>query len=178
MIYIELFLSFVLIGFTSFGGIAMIPLISDQMISHGWMTAKEVSDIVAIAEMTPGSLGLNCSTFAGIRAAGPPGALFAALGVLMPSYTLCLAVAICLKKYRESRLMKRMLYGIRPACIGMIVAVVVQLSRSNYILGGRISPPAIAIGIVSCFTLFKLKWSVPRTIMLAAALGLASGLLL
>ncbi|MBQ4470376.1 MAG: chromate transporter, partial [Synergistaceae bacterium] len=70
MLLLELFWSFVKIGFTSFGGLSMIPLISGEMISHGWMTASEVSDIVAIAEMTPGPLGLNCATFAGMRAAG------------------------------------------------------------------------------------------------------------
>ena len=59
MIYLELFLSFLLIGFTSFGGLSMIPLISDQMLSHGWMTSAEVADIVAIAEMTPGPMGLT-----------------------------------------------------------------------------------------------------------------------
>lgn len=46
-----------MIGFTSFGGMSMIPLINDQMLTHGWMTSQEVADIVAIAEMTPGPLG-------------------------------------------------------------------------------------------------------------------------
>lgn len=70
MILLELFWSFCKIGFTSFGGLSMVPLINSEMISHSWMTASEVSDIVAIAEMTPGPLGLNCATFAGIRVAG------------------------------------------------------------------------------------------------------------
>ena len=65
MVLLELFISFLKIGFTSFGGLSMIPLITSEMTSHGWMTAAEVSDIVAIAEMTPGPLGLNCATFAG-----------------------------------------------------------------------------------------------------------------
>ena len=50
----ELFWSFLVIGFTSFGGMSMIPLINSEMIGHGWMTAAEVMDIVAVAEMTPG----------------------------------------------------------------------------------------------------------------------------
>ena len=60
MILLELFWSFCKIGFTSFGGLSMVPLINSEMLSHGWMTLSEVSDIVAIAEMTPGPLGLNC----------------------------------------------------------------------------------------------------------------------
>lgn len=82
---LQLFWSFCLIGFTSFGGLSMIPLISGEMARHGWMTAAEVSDIVAIAEMTPGPLGLNCATFAGMRVAGPLGAMAANLGILPPS---------------------------------------------------------------------------------------------
>ena len=175
MIYLELFLSFILVGFTSFGGISMIPLISNQMISHGWMTVQEVSDIVAIAEMTPGSLGLNCSTFAGMRTAGPLGAFVAALGVLMPTYTIGMFVAIALKKYRESNIMNRMLYGIRPASIGLIVSVIIQLGQSNYFLNKSISLPAVGIGIGSSVVLFKYKWSIPKTILLSGGLGLVCG---
>lgn len=74
MVLLELFISFVKVGFTSFGGLSMVPIISGEMLSHGWMTAEQVSDIVAIAEMTPGPLGLNSATFAGLRTAGLPGA--------------------------------------------------------------------------------------------------------
>lgn len=80
MILLQLLWSFTKIGFTSFGGLSMIPLISSEMQVHQWMTAEEVSDIVAIAEMTPGPLGLNCATFAGMRTAGLPGAIAANLG--------------------------------------------------------------------------------------------------
>ena len=84
MVYLELFLSFLLIGFTSFGGMSMVPLINDQMLSHGWMTASEVADIVAIAEMTPGPLGINCATFAGARTAGSPALWSQASGFWSP----------------------------------------------------------------------------------------------
>ena len=152
MIYIELFVSFLLIGFTSFGGMSMIPLINAEMLRHGWMTATEVSDIVAIAEMTPGPLGINCATFAGTRVAGIPGALCA------------------------SRLLQNALYGIRPVCIGMIAAVIIQLSLTNYagsLLG--VSWQAILIGLASFAVLYFGKWSVSKTILLSAGLGLILG---
>lgn len=93
MVLLELYWSFLLIGFSSFGGLSMIPQISDQVISHGWMNASQVTDIVAIAEMTPGPLGLNCATFAGMQAAGIPGAVAANLGTLTPALTLCALTA-------------------------------------------------------------------------------------
>ena len=84
MLLAELLVAFLLVGLTSFGGMSMIPLISQQMLSHGWMTAQEVADIVAIAEMTPGPLGLNCATFAGTRTAGLAGAAVGGLEATLP----------------------------------------------------------------------------------------------
>ena len=177
MIYLELFLSFLMIGFTSFGGMSMIPLINDQMLSHGWMTAQEVADIEAIAEMTPGPLGLNCATFAGARTAGIAGALSATLGVITPSLTLTMLAAMFLEKFRESRLMNDALYGIRPVCIGMIMAVIIQQCETNYAGSflGFASWPALAAGAVSLLMLLRFKWSVPKTILLAAAIGIVLG---
>ncbi len=177
MIYLELFLSFLMIGFTSFGGMSMIPLINDQMLSHGWMTTQEVADIVAIAEMTPGPLGLNCATFAGARTAGTLGAISASLGVVTPSLTLTMLAAIFLEKFKENRLLEEAMYGVRPVCIGLIFAVIVQQSMSNYAgtLFGFVSWQAVLIGVVSLLVLMKGKWSVPKTILLAAGLGLALG---
>ena len=175
MIYLELFLSFLMIGFTSFGGMTMIPLINDQMLSHGWMTASEVADIVAIAEMTPGPLGLNCATFAGARTAGMAGAIAASLGVLAPSLTVTMLAAMFLKKFKESRLMEEALFGIRPVCIGMIFSVIIQQSVNNYAgaLFGFLSWPALVTGLISLLVLLRYKWSVPKTIVLAGVLGVA-----
>ncbi|MBR5111042.1 MAG: chromate transporter [Clostridia bacterium] len=177
MIYLELFISFLMIGFTSFGGMSMIPLINDQMLSHGWMTSQEVADIVAIAEMTPGPLGLNCATFAGARTAGILGSLCATLGVIFPSLTVTMLAAMFLKKFKESKLMDEALYGIRPVCIGMIFAVMIQQSMTNYAgtLLGFLSWPALLIGATALVMLIRFKWSVPKTILLAAGLGLAMG---
>lgn len=74
MIFLELFFSFLKVGFSSFGGLSMVPVINAEMLSHGWMTQEQVIDIIAIAEMTPGPMGMNCATFAGMRVAGIPGA--------------------------------------------------------------------------------------------------------
>lgn len=175
MIYIRLFLSFLLIGFTSFGGLSMIPLINSEMISNSWMTASEVSDIVAIAEMTPGPMGINCATFAGSRVAGIAGALCASLGVIAPSVTLCLLAAMFLKRFQQSRVLQNAMYGIRPICVGMIVAVIIKLSISNYIIATGISWQAVSIGVISFIVLYFANWSVPKTIAMAAVLGLVLG---
>lgn len=172
MVLLELFWSFVKIGFTSFGGMSMIPLINSEMVSHGWMNATEVSDIVAIAEMTPGPLGLNCATFAGIRTAGILGAITANLGMLMPTFTICAVVGFFFARFKDSSGMKKFMVGVRPACVGLIAGAIVTLSQSNYVAGSGLSIPAIAIAALDLYLLIKRKWSIPKVIGISAALGL------
>lgn len=171
MVLLSLFWSFVKIGFTSFGGLSMIPLITSEMLSHGWMTAYEVTDIIAIAEMTPGPLGINCATFAGIRAAGIPGAIAASLGVLSPTFTLTALAAFFYGFFKESKGLSRAMTGVRPAGIGMIAGVTLQLAMANYGAAGNGTIASLAIAALDAFLLIKLKVGVPTVICLSAALG-------
>ena len=172
MILLELYWSFLLIGFGSFGGLSMIPQISNEVLSHGWMTAEQVTDIVAIAEMTPGPLGLNCASFAGMQAAGIPGAIAANFGVLTPTVTLCALAAIFFHKFRGSRVMQWILVGVRPICLGMVVGVLISLSVSNYWSGSALNLTGIAIGLIDLYLLRKRKVGIPTVLMFSAAAGL------
>ena len=169
---LKLFWSFLKIGFTSFGGLSMIPLISHEVVSTGWMNLSEVSDIVAIAEMTPGPLGLNCATFAGIKASGIPGAIVANLGVLTPTFSVAAVAAIFFQKFQKSHRMEEILTGVRPVCIGLIIGVIVSFCQTNYIIDSAISPQAILIGVIDLVLLFKWQVSIPKIILLSALLGL------
>lgn len=172
MVLLELYRSFLLIGFSSFGGLSMIPQISDEVIRHGWMTASQVTDIVAIAEMTPGPLGLNCATFAGMQAGGIPGAVAANLGALTPALTLCAVAAAFFNHFKESRIMQRILLGVRPACLGMVLGVIISLALSNYVHNTRINFQAVIISVVDLVLLLKYKVSIPKIIFFSAGLGL------
>lgn len=172
MVYLELFLSFMKIGFTSFGGMSMIPLILEEMQTHHWMTAEDLTNLVAIAEMTPGPLGVNCATFAGTQAAGAAGGIVAVLGVLMPAFTLTLLAAAFYSRFRKSRLMQDIMGFVKPVCIAMIVSVMLTLGGENYFSGGAANWRAVAVGGASLYLLQRRKWSVPKVIGNAAALGL------
>lgn len=171
-IVFQLFWSFCQIGFTSFGGMSMVPLINDEMVSHGWMNVSEVSDIIAIAEMTPGPLGLNCATFAGMRVAGILGAIISVLGVLAPTFTLCALAAVFFEKFKNSRALKNIMVGVRPAALGIIVAVMIDLSRTNYLVDGVFAWRTAVIALIAFYLLARRKWSVPKVIVLSALLGL------
>ena len=87
MTYLQLFLSFLQIGALSFGGgYAAMPLIQEQIVTrHGWLSMGEFTDLVTIAEMTPGPIAINAATFVGTRVAGIPGAMAATVGCIPPA---------------------------------------------------------------------------------------------
>ena len=172
MILIQLFLSFVKIGFTSFGGISMIPLIFEEMQKHNWMTAEDLTNLIAIAEMTPGPLGINCATFAGMRAAGVIGGIAAVIGVLMPAFTLTLIVAVCFTKFRENKLLDCLLTVVKPICIGMVLVTILKLGVENYFPHMELDLIGCGIGLVVLFMLIKRNWTVPKVIGLSAVLGI------
>lgn len=175
MIYLQLFLSFMKIGFFSFGGTTMIPVINDEVLRYGWMTAEEVMDIVAIAEMTPGSLGINCATFVGLRTAGLLGSFCASLGVMTPSLTLCLLAARFIVKLKDNPALEAAMSGIRPVCLGMIVSVGLTMAHSTLVLAGIPQWNLVLIAGLTSLFMFRFKLSIPKTILLAAVLGVVFG---
>ena len=171
MIYIQLFFSFMKIGFTSFGGLSMVPLILEEMQSHGWMTSQDLSNLVAIAEMTPGPLGINCATCTGTQTAGLAGSLAAVAGVLTPAFTLTMLIAAFFEKFKESDVMRTVMTFVKPICIAIILDVVITLSRENFFTDKGIDLFAVGIAGLMMFLLMKKKWRVPQVILSAAALG-------
>ena len=99
----QLFLSFIQVGlFSVGGGYAAIPLIQNQIVDiHGLMSLQEFTDLITIAEMTPGPISINSATFVGTRLAGLPGAIICTLGCILPSFFICLALAYFYYKYRQ-----------------------------------------------------------------------------
>ncbi len=169
---LELFWSFCKIGFTSFGGMSMVPLINSEMIRHGWMSAYEVSDIVAIAEMTPGPIGLNCAVFAGLRTAGFIGCVSSTLGVLSPSLTIAAAAAFALSRFKKSTVFQKIMTGVRPASLALLIAVMFSLIQTSYLIHSTVSVPAILIGILDLWLLLYKKTGTIQVICLSAVLGL------
>ena len=105
MIYLELFLTFFKVGlFTFGGGYAMLPMIREEVISHGWLSQSELIDFIAVSESTPGPFAVNIATFIGTRTGGLFGSLCATLGVVLPSFIVIMIVARFYQKFKSSRL--------------------------------------------------------------------------
>lgn len=129
MIYLQLFLTFLKIGAVSFGGgYAMIPLIQDEVISHGWMDMDEIINFIAIAESTPGPIAINMATFIGATAGnGILGALCATLGVVLPSFIIILIIASLIKGLLKFAGVKAFLNGLRPVVVALILGTAITI---------------------------------------------------
>lgn len=122
MIYLQLFLSFLQVGMFSIGGgYAAIPLIRDQIVtSHIWLTMNEFTDLITIAEMTPGPIAVNSATFVGIRITGPLGAVIATLGCITPSLLIVSLLAYIYYRYKNVSALQSVLASLRPAVVALI----------------------------------------------------------
>ena len=184
MIYLQLFLSFLQIGALSFGGgYASMPLIEAQIVtSHGWLTMTEFSDLVTIAEMTPGPIAVNAATFVGTKVAGVLGALVATAGCILPACMLVTLIARLYLKYRNLTVLQSVLGSLRPAVVAMIASAgltilmnafwgsrTVVLANTNYVM--------VAIFVLSFVLLRKTKLSPIAVMVLAGVLNLAVSLI-
>ena len=127
MIYLQLFFSFLQIGALSFGGgYAAMPLIQEQVVTmHGWISMETFSDLVTIAEMTPGPIAVNSATFVGTRIAGPGGAVVATLGCILPSCIIVTLLAYIYTKYPKMSLL-------RNSYIPSSAVVAIIMSQADY----------------------------------------------
>ena len=123
MIYLQLFLSFLQVGlFSVGGGYAAIPLIQSQVVElHPWLSLQEFTDLVTIAEMTPGPIAVNSATFVGIRIAGISGAVIATLGCITPSLILVSLLAYIYGKYQNLSILQNVLSCLRPVVVALIL---------------------------------------------------------
>lgn len=145
MIFVELFLTFFLIGmFTIGGGYAMLSLIQNEVVSvHGWITDAMFTDIVAISQMTPGPIGINSATYIGYEVLSQQGAsefmcvlgsFTATFAVVLPSFIIVLMLCKMYEKWKDHYLFKGIMSGLKPATLGLIGTAALSLATpENFI---------------------------------------------
>lgn len=145
MIFVELFLTFFLIGmFTIGGGYAMLSLIQNEVVSvHGWITDAMFTDIVAISQMTPGPIGINSATYIGYEVLSQQGAsefmcvlgsFTATFAVVLPSFIIVLMLCKVYEKWKDHYMFKGIMSGLKPATLGLIGTAALSLATpENFI---------------------------------------------
>jgi len=139
--YLLLFWEFFQTGlFAVGGGYATLPFLQKIMERYpAWFGSLQLADIAAIAEATPGPVGVNAATFAGYSAAGLPGALIATFALVLPSFVLVSLLARALEKHRQNLLVDSLFSALRPAVSGLIAAAawsVIQAALLKSTLAG------------------------------------------
>ena len=178
MIYLELFIVFFAIGlFTLGGGYAMIPMISEQVISRGWISLDELYNFIGISESTPGPFAVNIATFIGHSQAGILGSVVATTGVVLPSLIIIIIIAKFLHNFLKYRQVRWALDGVKPVIVGLLFAVVLSLINNN-ILDGKYdwkNIDFIGFAIMAAMLTVKIvykKFNPILLILISALLGL------
>lgn len=133
MLYLQLFLSFFKIGLFGFGGgLAILSLIQHEVEAHAWMSQQEFVDIVAISQVTPGPIGINCATYVGYTATGSVwGSLLATFAIILPSLIIMLSICrlyiFLSTRFRTNPYFQNTLRMLRFAVIGLIAAAALLL---------------------------------------------------
>lgn len=180
---IELFIAYFKIGLFSFGGgLAALPLIQNQIVdTHGWLTITEFTDLVTIAQMTPGPIALNAATFVGLQISGIQGALIATLGCILPSVIMVSILLYIYNKYKDLYVLQGALQGLRPAVValvstaGITIATIAIFGETKEININNINYLSIIIFTIALIILRKYKKINPVYVMLLS--GIIGGLI-
>ncbi|RCW60200.1 MULTISPECIES: chromate transporter [Halanaerobium] len=132
MVYLRLFLEFFKVGlFALGGGLAALPFLQDLITKYSWMTSKELLNMIAISESTPGAIGINTATFIGFNTGGIPGGIIATAGLAAPSIIIITIIAHYFKKFNQHPLVESAFSGIRPAVAGLIASAAFELAQGG-----------------------------------------------
>lgn len=175
---IELFFTFFMVGFVSFGGgYAIIPMIEKEVVQkHGWLTMEQFAEAIAVAGVSPGPIAANSAIFVGYQVGGISGAISSLIGIVMPSLLIILLVVRIFYKFRHSRTVKSAFYGLRPVITALVVYAALRFAFNQGVISLDLSWQTFAlIGIFlfSFFALWKWEWHPAFVIVFSGLVGAA-----
>jgi len=162
-------LFFINVGAVSFGGgYAVLYMLQQEIVvSNGWLSQEQFVNILAIAEMTPGPISVNTSTFVGYTLFGPLAGVLCTLCIIAIPFILSLTVSIFFQKYKRNCYLKGALKGIRPAVVGLIAAVIIpiaQIAFTDYV--------SVVLFGIAALLLFKFKTNPILVMLVSGSLGI------
>lgn len=191
MIFLELFLTFFMIGaFTVGGGYAMLPFIQSEVLAKGWMENEVLTNFIAVSESTPGPFAINISTYIGAVKGGEVlgiggsflGSFCATMGVVLPSFIIILIVARIFEAFKANRFVKGAMTGLRPAVVGLIGAAVLSVALTVFFPAGinikvlTDIATYISLGTFGVMTVLAFKKVHPIIIIcISAVIGIVAG---
>ena len=170
MIYLLLCSEFFKIGLFSFGGgYATIPFLYHISEVYGWYSIDELSQMVAVASITPGPVGINVATYAGLRTLGILGSMLATVSEMLPSFVLVILVSKILKKFHENFYVKTILKTLKPIGCALLIFVAI----------GLLKPHIFELkGLILLFVLLLLSWKTKKDPLFYITISGIAGVLL
>ena len=180
----RIFWTFVKFGLLGFGGgFVLVPVYLQEFVGPGapllQLAAEEFSNLMALTQVTPGPVSVNAATFFGYRLGGVPGAAVATAALLLPSLFLLTLALTGLERWKRSRFVQGLLWGVKPATnalmlkAGIVFAGMSVWNRSDG-AAFTVHPFALALAVFAGWTLVKGRLSIMSAIFLCAALGAAA----
>lgn len=164
------------------GGLATLPFLYAMGEATGWFTAQDVANMIAISESTPGPMGVNMATYVGFNCFGVLGSLVGPLALVFPSVVIIVIISKILSKFKESKLVQDVFYGLRPASTGLIIAAGLGVAKiallyvDNFIDTGNIfnlfNYKAIILAAVIFFVMRKKDLHPILVVVISAVIGI------
>lgn len=185
MILWDLFVTFLMIGLSAFGGgYAAMPLIKAFIVdSHHWLTLLELADITSISQMTPGPILVNAATFVGIKVGGFIGGFIATFGSVVPSFILVLILGSIFNRHGQLRWIQNIMKGLRPTIVGLICVAALTLIFTTIFsnqwpwVEGSLQWGALCAFGVALGLSFKTKWDTLAVVSIGGLIGLIFNLI-
>jgi chromate transporter len=177
MVLWELFQTFFVMGFVSFGGgYAMIPIIESAVTEYGWMSAERLTNMIAIAGMSPGPIAANSAILVGYSTAGISGAIISFVAMLLPSMILVIMVATFFIKFHHNSVVESIFYGLKPLVTSLIIFAAISFAQANQLVTLNLTFRSLSLVVIfglSLFALLKLRWNPVYVILLSGLVGVA-----
>lgn len=174
-LFLQLFCSFFKIGlFAVGGGLATLPFLYELAEIHDWISIADISNLVAISESTPGPLGVNMATYVGFLQSGPLGSVIATLGLITPSIIIILIVIQFLDKFKTSKIVQDIFYGLRAASCALIAVAGIGVAKLAF-FGEELSDffwQGAVLAILLYFAIKKTNWHPIIFIAISAVIGI------
>lgn len=159
------------------GGLATIPFLTEMMNTYHWFTPDMLADMIAVSESTPGAIGINMATYTGYQIAGVIGGIVTTIGLITPSIIVICIVAKFLKKFKDSKIVSSVFYGIRPAVTALIASAGITIFITALFQDGKtaikmVKWECIALFVVIFYVSNKKSWHPIACIVLSAVVGI------
>jgi len=162
----QIFLEFLIIGATSFGGV--VPYLRGSLVTkRHWVDDKEFVEMLSISQSLPGLNATNMAILVGEKLRGAVGSIAAIIGICLPGAVLMYIVGIFYRIHGDHVWITAALKGVAAAAVGLILSTVVSMSKKS--LSGKFDFVFIALTVIA---VNRLHLGVPRTLIAVGLLAI------